>query len=50
MGTFLSAFENTELETHHYYTRVRDKIAAIPINEVLAHIIQGLRIWRMNGT
>ena len=30
-------------------TRV-DKIATIPINEVLAHIIQGLTIWRLNGT
>ena len=27
-----------------------DKIAAVPVNEVLAHIIQGLAIRRLNGT
>ena len=27
-----------------------DKIAAVPVNEVLVHIIQGLTIRRLNGT
>ena len=33
-----------------YFFFFTDEIAAIPINKILAHIIQGLTIWRLNGT
>ena len=48
-------FEKMHISFSRLYTqslsRTRvDKIATIPINEILAHIIQGLTIWRLNGT